>query len=90
LTIAGPGIHSVEFLGTRDDAGVALDDFIFDTVTGPGEGPFAAVTPLPSTLPLRATGLGAFRSARLAQEAEEHCCQQAIVILDRGPGQPAV
>ncbi len=33
LTVAGVGIHRVEFLGTQDDCGVALDDLTFNPVT---------------------------------------------------------
>jgi hypothetical protein len=32
MTIAKPGIHSIEFLGTQDDAGVSLDNFTFNPV----------------------------------------------------------
>jgi hypothetical protein len=57
LAISAPGIHSVEFLGTFDFsdtyAGVAIDDFMFDSVTPVGE----RETPLPAALPLFATGL---------------------------------
>jgi hypothetical protein len=33
LSVAAPGIHSVEFLGTADTFGVAVDDFTFNSVT---------------------------------------------------------
>jgi hypothetical protein len=32
LIVATPGIHSVQFLGTQDYGGVALDDFTFNPV----------------------------------------------------------
>ena len=35
LTVAGSGIHRVEFLGTQDDGGVALDDVTFNPVATP-------------------------------------------------------
>jgi hypothetical protein len=45
LSVAAPGIHSVEFLGTDDFiGGVAVDDFTFNTVTSVGQG-----VPEPST-----------------------------------------
>jgi hypothetical protein len=33
LSVTAPGIHSVQFLGTQDYGGVALDDFTFNPVT---------------------------------------------------------
>jgi len=33
LSVSAPGIHSVQFLGTNDTAGVALDDLTFNRVT---------------------------------------------------------
>ena len=33
LSVSAPGIHSVQFLGTNDNAGVALDDLTFNRVT---------------------------------------------------------
>jgi hypothetical protein len=36
LVVSSPGIHSVEFHGTIDDAGVALDDFTFNRVRSTG------------------------------------------------------
>jgi hypothetical protein len=33
LFVAAPGIHSVQFLGTQDEGGVALDDLTFNRVT---------------------------------------------------------
>jgi hypothetical protein len=33
LSISAPGIHSVQFLGTEDTHGVALDDLTFNSVT---------------------------------------------------------
>jgi hypothetical protein len=33
LAVTSPGIHSVQFLGTQDFGGVALDDFTFNPVT---------------------------------------------------------
>jgi hypothetical protein len=35
LTVTGPGIHRVEFLGTHDWCGVGLDDLTFNPVTPP-------------------------------------------------------
>jgi hypothetical protein len=35
LTVTAPGIHRVEFLGTHDWCGVALDDLTFNPVGGP-------------------------------------------------------
>jgi hypothetical protein len=41
LSISAPGIHSVQFLGTEDTHGVALDDLTFNSVTpaAPSAGP---------------------------------------------------
>jgi len=36
LSISAPGIHSVQFLGTQDQGGVALDDLTFNSVTPTG------------------------------------------------------
>jgi hypothetical protein len=36
LVVSSPGIHTVEFHGTIDDAGVALDDFTFNRVRSTG------------------------------------------------------
>jgi hypothetical protein len=33
LQVSGPGIHSVQFIGTVDDSGAAVDEISFDTVT---------------------------------------------------------
>lgn len=46
LTVAGPGIHRVEFLGSHDWCGVALDDLTFNPVeppTAPGSQTWATV-----------------------------------------------
>ena len=43
LVVSSPGIHSIEFHGTIDDAGVALDDFTFNRVRSTGVN--AAATP---------------------------------------------
>lgn len=32
LQVSGPGIHSVQFIGTIDSSGATVDDFSFDTV----------------------------------------------------------
>jgi hypothetical protein len=55
LTVSAPGIHSVQFLGTMDQDGVALDDFTFNTV-----GPLSAI-PEPSSMVL--VGIGAIALA---------------------------
>jgi hypothetical protein len=36
LSVSAPGIHSVQFLGTQDQGGVALDDLTFHSVTPTG------------------------------------------------------
>lgn len=46
LSIAAPGIRSVQFFGTADSYGVAVDDFTFDPVTSVGG---IASVPEPST-----------------------------------------
>ncbi len=46
LSVAAPGIHSIEFIGTSDNAGVGIDDFTFNTVTSVGG---IASVPEPST-----------------------------------------
>ena len=51
LTVSKPGIHAVQFLGTQDSGGVALDDFAFNAVS-----PVSPV-PEPSTLLLLGSGL---------------------------------
>jgi poly(3-hydroxybutyrate) depolymerase len=56
LQVAGPGIHSVQFVGTSDEVGAAIDDFTFNPVV-----PFA-VTPRIITQPadqVAATGASA-------------------------------
>ena len=49
LQVSTPGIHSVQFIGTIDDAGAALDDFTFNPLTPIPEPPtvvFAALSSL--------------------------------------------
>jgi hypothetical protein len=59
LEISAPAIHSVQFLGTRDNfGGVALDDFAFNPVTP---------VPEPSSFVLCAVGLAALWLARRRQ-----------------------
>jgi hypothetical protein len=36
LSVSAPGIHSVQFLGTQDEGGVALDDLTFNRLTPTG------------------------------------------------------
>jgi hypothetical protein len=77
LSIAAPGIHLVEFLGTPDDVGgVAVDDFTFNTVTSVGQG-----VPEPSTLAMLLLGFvslgfaverGKFRQTRSSTSLAGH------------------
>jgi hypothetical protein len=59
LTVSAPDIHSVQFLGTMDQDGVALDDFTFNSV-----GPLSAV-PEPASVVL--VGIGAIALAYAGQ-----------------------
>jgi hypothetical protein len=54
LAVSGAGIHSVQFLGTFDDNGAALDDFAFNPVTPVSVG---GVVPEPDAAVLWAVGL---------------------------------
>jgi hypothetical protein len=45
LSISAPGIHAVQFLGTQDLGGVALDDFTFNPVTSPRGGSVIGISP---------------------------------------------
>jgi hypothetical protein len=55
LTVSGPGIHAVMFLGTSDVGGVACDDLTFNPT---------AVIPEPASLLLASLGLGLMSAAR--------------------------
>lgn len=55
LTVSGPGIHAVQFLGTSDLGGVACDDLTFNPT---------AVIPEPTSLLLASLGFGLVSAVR--------------------------
>jgi hypothetical protein len=59
LVVSSPGIHTVEFHGTIDDAGVALDDFTFNRVRSTG---IASTTPRRIVLDFESFGAMTFIS----------------------------